>query len=181
MDVIEVYTLEPYCRTSVHNPNKVDLFQPLAIALIIHVMLIFLIALFWEQDTDQRTSDLPATPKTKAIRSYLLSSKQYQSMINTLPKPNDLDDIQQNSHHSNTRLGLSSAKTQTETSMTMREVSVINNFMLPEKKYSDTQISIRACIKLIKTTNSITQHQIIQYPSEALFSVPQVNLYNNTI
>ncbi|MGX9463428.1 hypothetical protein ACWXWU_19690 [Shewanella sp. A14] len=65
---------------SMINLGKANLFKPVMAALITHVLLIFLIAWFWYQDTNQRKSTLVPLVKSPAIKSYLITSYQYELM-----------------------------------------------------------------------------------------------------
>ena len=95
MEVITVGREPQHSLFSTHAP-KIYWLKPVLTALIIHALLIYMLIAFWYQDTTQRTSTLMIKPSTTAIKSYLMTSTQYQSMIHTNlpPKLNEQRDIE---------------------------------------------------------------------------------------
>lgn len=61
--------------------NDQRLVTPLFFATVMHCILILLIGWFWQQDTKQRMAELNTPVKHSAIKSYLITSQQYQSML----------------------------------------------------------------------------------------------------
>lgn len=55
---------------------------PFLYAIVMHSVLILLIACFWQQDSNQRLAEHKTPIKHSAIKSYLITSQQYQSMLN---------------------------------------------------------------------------------------------------
>ena len=62
--------------------DKSYLFKSLVCALVIHSVLVLFISWFWQQDAQQRMTALTTPTKYSAIKSYLITSQQYQSQIN---------------------------------------------------------------------------------------------------
>lgn len=62
--------------------NEQRLATPLFFAIVMHCILILLIGWFWQQDTKQRMAEIKMPITHTAIKSYLISSQQYQSMLN---------------------------------------------------------------------------------------------------
>ncbi|MGI2113733.1 hypothetical protein ACRN9G_09025 [Shewanella frigidimarina] len=93
MEVITVGWEPHHSRTSTHSSKEVYWLKPVLTAFIIHVLLIYVLIAFWYQDTTQRVSTLVVKPSTTAIKSYLITSTQYESMTQTSlpPKLNDLE------------------------------------------------------------------------------------------
>ncbi|MBB1437304.1 hypothetical protein H5202_01215 [Shewanella sp. SG41-4] len=79
-----------------HSPEEIYWLKPVLTALFIHVLLIYVLIAFWYQDATQRMSALVVKPSTTAIKSYLMTSAQYQSMTQTSlsPKLNDIENAQ---------------------------------------------------------------------------------------
>lgn len=55
--------------------------KPLSYALVMHSVLIVLMAWFWQQDNKQRVAKHAASSKHAAIKSYLITSQHYESML----------------------------------------------------------------------------------------------------
>lgn len=93
MEVITVGWEPHHSRSSTHSSKEVYWLKPVLTAFIIHVLLIYVLIAFWYQDTTQRVSALVVKPSTTAIKSYLITSTQYESMTQTSlpPKLNDLE------------------------------------------------------------------------------------------
>ncbi len=93
MEVITVGWEPHHSRTSTHSSKEVYWLKPVLTAFIIHVLLIYVLIAFWYQDTTQRVSTLVVKLSTTAIKSYLITSTQYESMTQTSlpPKLNDLE------------------------------------------------------------------------------------------
>ncbi|RPA64165.1 hypothetical protein EGC86_02530 [Shewanella frigidimarina] len=92
MEVITVGWEPHHSRSSTHSSKEVYWLKPVLTAFIIHVLLIYVLIAFWYQDTTQRVSALVVKPSTTAIKSYLITSTQYESMTQTSlpPKLNDI-------------------------------------------------------------------------------------------
>lgn len=65
-----------------NSVNLQRLATPLFYAIVMHSILILLIAWFWQQDTKRRMAEIKTPIKHSAIKSYLITSQQYQSMLN---------------------------------------------------------------------------------------------------
>ncbi|MGP1721570.1 hypothetical protein [Shewanella frigidimarina] len=96
MEVITVGREPHHSRSSTHSSKEVYWLKPVLTAFIIHVLLIYVLIAFWYQDTTQRVSALVVKPSTTAIKSYLITSTQYESITQTSlpPKLNDLESAQ---------------------------------------------------------------------------------------
>jgi hypothetical protein len=96
MEVITVGWEPHHSRSSTHSSKEAYWLKPVLTAFIIHVLLIYVLITFWYQDTTQRVSALVVKPSPTAIKSYLMTSTQYQSITQTNlpPKLNDLENAQ---------------------------------------------------------------------------------------
>jgi hypothetical protein len=96
MEVITVGREPQHSRASMHSPEEIYWLKPVLTALFIHVLLIYVLITFWYQDATQRMSALVIEPSSTAIKSYLMTSAQYQSMTQTSlsPKLNDIENAQ---------------------------------------------------------------------------------------
>ncbi|WP_351014422.1 hypothetical protein [Shewanella sp. AC91-MNA-CIBAN-0169] len=96
MEVITVGWEPHHSRSSTHSSKEAYWLKPVLTAFIIHVLLIYVLITFWYQDTTHRVSALVVKPSPTAIKSYLMTSAQYQSMTQTSlsPKLNDLENAQ---------------------------------------------------------------------------------------
>ncbi|PKH33743.1 hypothetical protein [Shewanella sp. ALD9] len=93
MEVITVGWEPHHSRSSTHSSKEAYWLKPVLTAFIIHVLLIYVLIAFWYQDTTQRVSALVVKPSPTAIKSYLMTSAQYQSITQTSlsPKLHDLE------------------------------------------------------------------------------------------
>jgi hypothetical protein len=96
MEVITVGWEPHHSRSSTHSSKEAYWLKPVLTAFIIHVLLIYVLIAFWYQDTTQRVSALVVKPSPTAIKSYLMTSTQYQSITQTSlpPKLYDLEKAQ---------------------------------------------------------------------------------------
>jgi hypothetical protein len=96
MEVITVGWEPHHSRSSTHSSKKAYWLKPVLTAFIIHVLLIYVLITFWYQDTTQRLSALVVKPSPTAIKSYLMTSTQYQSITQTSlpPKLYDIESAQ---------------------------------------------------------------------------------------
>lgn len=112
---------------------------------------------FWYQDTTQRTSTLMVKPSTTVIKSYLMTSTQYQSMIHTnLPsKLNEQRDIEYVNRNPSIIDVSQSTSITTDTQASLDEVVPSNNKRNTIQSISSAKIpnALPSQIKPETTTN----------------------------
>lgn len=73
--------------------DDVNIFKPIMAAFISHAVLILAIAWFWQQDSSQRKTTFIQSSKPDVIKSYLITSKQYQLMQDNHEKLNNTSSL----------------------------------------------------------------------------------------
>ena len=93
MDTITTFKKVQHTRMLLSNSDDVNIFKPIMAAFISHVVLILAIAWFWQQDTSQRKTAFIQSIKPDVIKSYLITSKQYQLMQDNHEKLNNTSPV----------------------------------------------------------------------------------------
>ncbi|MGI2106338.1 hypothetical protein ACRN9A_14415 [Shewanella frigidimarina] len=178
MEVITVGWEPHHSRTSTHSAKEVYWLKPVLTAFIIHVLLIYVLIAFWHQDTTQRVSALVVKPSTTAIKSYLITSTQYQSMTQASlpPKLNDLERARHIKNFppiidTNVDVGQSTSINAKETPIALDEDNTFNKVMPSNNKPINIQstASAKALPNQIKpnTTTNVNK------PTPSLASIQQ--------
>jgi hypothetical protein len=148
MEVITVGWEPHHSRSSTHSSKEAYWLKPLLTAFIIHVLLIYVLIAFWYQDTTQRVSALVVKPSPTAIKSYLMTSTQYQSITQTSlsPKLNDLENAQHLNRHApiidvdvDVDVSQSTSTNAKETKASLDEDNTLNKVMPSSNKPNNIQ------------------------------------------
>lgn len=65
------------------------LLKPITVAIIIHIILFGILALFWQQSNQQRKEVIATIPEEVKINSYIITTEQYEAMVNAAKPINE--------------------------------------------------------------------------------------------
>jgi hypothetical protein len=147
MEVITVGWEPHHSRSSTHSSKEAYWLKPVLTAFIIHVLLIYVLIAFWYQDTTQRVSALVVKPSPTAIKSYLMTSTQYQSITQTSlpPKLYDLEKAQHLNRHTpiiDVDVSQSTSTNAKETKASLDEDNTLNKVMPSSNKPNNIQSAV---------------------------------------
>jgi hypothetical protein len=146
MEVITAGREPHHSRSSTHSFEEIYWLKPVLTAFIIHVLLIYVLIAFWYQDTMQRVSALVVKPSTTAIKSYLITPTQYESMTQTSlpPKLNNIENAQHIRSYppiidTNVDVSQSTSTNAKETPTSLDEDKAIDNVVPSNNKHNSIQ------------------------------------------